>query len=588
MKQFFKYVAATITGMVLLMFIFFLVFFSIAVSASKNKQPEISDNSVLHLKLNYYLADRTQKSPFDEIAFNLSGESRPVGLFELLRTIDKAKDDDHIKGIFMDLSSLGAGYGKLTELRNALEEFKSSGKFVYAYGELFYNQTYYLASVADKVYLNPSGTILFNGMVADVTFVKETLKKLGVEMQAVKRGKFKGAIEPFVLDELSPENRKQITEYLESIYGNFLKGISESRNIPVDSLRAIANETRVRTGRDAVGNNLIDALLYRDEIMSQMAQVMELDEDEEPKLVTAGKYSAGLKKDNKKNIGKEKIALVFADGEIVSGNGQNQEIGSHKFAKALRQAREDEHVKAVVLRVNSPGGNALASDVIWREAKLVAKEKPLIVSMGDVAASGGYFISCIADTILAMPSTITGSIGVFGLYPNAEELFDKLGLHVEVIKTGEMADFGRIDRPLSNSEMQLLDALVGDVYDRFLSRVEEGRGLDMAHLDTIAEGRVWTGEYALDLGLIDGFGGMDNAIDIAAHKAHLDDYAITAYPKTENPFEEFFNGGFSMRSVKNKILQEELGTYYGVYNKLQRLKNMSGVQAIMPYEVEFR
>lgn len=576
---------ATITGVVVLLFIFFLVFVSMVSNASKGDKVVVDDNSILHLKLNYSLVDRSNDNPFDELASGLAGDvSTPVGLHDMLNCIEEAKTDDKIKGIFIDLTAIGAGYAKLTELRDAVNDFKSTGKFVYSYGEIFYNQTYYFASVADKVYLNPSGTMLFNGMAADVTFMKETLAKLGIEMQVIKRGKFKGAVEPFVLDGLSDENRKQISVYLESIYGQFLDNISDSRSLSVEQLKEIANGVKVKSGEDAVKYNMIDAVGYRDEVMTAMASELGLEEGKEPNLISLAKYNKGRKMDMAKTS-KNVIAVVYADGDIVSGKGQTNEIGSDRFAKALAQAREDDNVKAVVLRINSGGGSALASDVIWRETKLLREQKPLIVSMGDVAASGGYFIDCMGDSVLAMPNTITGSIGVFGLYPNAEGLYNKMGLKTEVVKTADVADFGRIDRPLTSAEMDILDALIKGVYEQFRSRVEEGRNLDRAHIDTIAEGRVWTGEYAKKHGLIDAFGGIQDAVNIAASKAGVEEYRLSAYPKSDNPFEEFFTG-FGMASIKDKVLKEELGSYYTVYNKLQRLQSLRGIQAIMPYQIE--
>jgi protease-4 len=583
MKQFFKYVLATITGLVALMLIFFLLFASIVASSSKGKEVTVKDNSVLHIKLNYMLQDRPHDNPFDQIAFDLSGgDEAPVGLIDVIQCLEKAKDDDKIKGVFLDLSALGAGYGKLSEVRNALEDFKSSGKFVYAYGEVFYNQSYYFASVADKIYLNPSGTILFNGLAADITFMKRTLEKLGVEMQVIKRGKFKGAVEPFVLDELSPENRRQITDYVESIYGEMLSGISKSRDLTIEELRTIANEVSVKSPKDAERLKLIDGVVYRDNVMTQIQN--DLGEEKEPNMLSLSKYNKSRTTSGGK-LSKNKIAVVYASGDIVSGKGGEGQIGSDKFAETLRKLRENDKVKAVVLRVNSPGGSALASDVIWRETQLLKAKKPVIVSMGDVAASGGYFISCGADSIFAMPNSVTGSIGVFALYPNAEALYEKLGLKTDVVKTSSMADFGRIDRPLNEQEKELLDVMIGDVYEQFLGRVTEGRGLDRAHLDTIAQGRVWTGEYAKRLGLIDEFGGLEKAIEVAAYKAGIeDDYALRAYPKSDNPFEEIFSG-FTMSSIKNKIVKEELGEYYSVYNKMERLKSLTGIQALMPFDI---
>lgn len=583
MKQFLKYVLATITGIFLLTFIFFIVFAGIIASSSKKQTVDVEDNSILHLKLNYQIYDRPQDNPLDIFAASLSGDmNRPVGLYDIVTCIEHAKADDDIKGIFLDVSVLGAGYGKLSEIRAALEDFKSSGKFIYAYGEVLYNQSYYFASVADSVMLNPSGTMLFNGLAADVTFLKETLAKMGIEMQVIKRGKFKGAVEPFVLDKLSPENRKQITEYVESIYVDLLSKISTSRNLSVEELRAIANEVRVKTSSDAVTHKLVDQLAYRDQVMEMLKSAAG---DDELNLISLTKYNSVVNPIGKSKSG-DKIAVIYADGSIVSGNGQSNEIGSDKFAKALKVAREDDKVKAVVLRINSGGGSALASDVIWRETQLLKGKKPLIVSMGDVAASGGYYIACLGDSILSMPSTITGSIGVFGLYPNAEALYGKLGLHSEVVKTGDMSDFGRMDRPLNANELGLLDAMIGQIYDQFLNRVETGRSLDRNHLDTIAEGRVWTGTYAKDLGLVDAFGGLHDAIEIAADKAGLKKYKVASYPKSDNPFEMIFGGDFGATSLKNKWVKEELGSYYPIYNKLQRLKSLSGIQMIIPIEVE--
>lgn len=582
MKQFFKYVLATITGLVMLMFVFFIVFAGMIASSKRSQTVEIKDNSVLHVKLNYNITDRPHDNALELLAASLSGENmKPVGLYDILTSIEHAKTDDKIKGIFLDVSVLGAGYGKLSEIRDALEDFKESGKFIYAYGEMYYNQSYYFASVADSVILNPSGNMLFNGLAADITFFKQTLEKLGVEMQVIKRGKFKGAVEPYVLDQLSEENRKQISEYVESIYSDFLGKIGGSRNISVDSLRVVANEVRVKTSNDAVANHLVDNLMYRDQVMAMIKERIGSDKEN---LVSLAKYNQTVNPIGKMEAG-DKIAVVYAEGEIVGGNGQSTEVGSDKFAKALRDARNDDKVKAVVLRINSPGGSALASDIIWRETKLLRAKKPLIISMGDVAASGGYYIACMGDSILAMPNSITGSIGVFALYPNAEKLMDNVGLHTEVVKTSDVADFGRIDRPLNANELNILDAMIGQIYEQFLGRVEEGRGLDRAHLDTIAEGRVWTGTYAKNIGLIDEFGGMQDAVRIAAAKAGVSDYSVTSFPKSKSPFEEFFGGGINVSYIKNKWMKEELGVYYPAYAKLKKLSNTSGIQMLMPMEI---
>lgn len=584
MKQFLKFVLATITGFFILFGIFFIVFLSMINNLSKSdKKVEIDKNSVLTISLNYDLPDRSPNNPFEDFAADLAGEmGKTVGLYDVIKTIDAAREDKNVKGIFLDLTFVGAGYGKLSEVRAALEEFKTSGKFIYAYAEVLYNQTYYLASVADKIYLNPNGNIFFNGMSAEVLFIKETLAKLGIEMQAIKHGKFKGAVEPFTMDKLSDENRSQIDAYVQSVYQNFLVDISRTRNLSIDTLKAIVNNFSVSAPEQALAHKLVDQLAYRDEVMKAMAVKLKLEKDKEVSLVKLEKYFNSVNQVNEKI--KDYIAVIYADGDIVSGNGQGQEIGSNKFAKALKDARTDKNVKAVVLRINSPGGSALASDVIWREAQLLKREKPLIVSMGDVAASGGYYIACMADTILAMPSTITGSIGVFGMFPNAEKMFDKLGMHFEYVKTSEYADFGRIDRPLNAKERELMLAFIEKVYKDFVDRVAEGRNMTFEMVDSIAQGRVWTGDMAIKNGLVDVHGGIMDAVKLAAGMAGSTEYRVKNYPESKSPFEDLMIG-FSGAAIKEKFVKQELGEHYQLYRQMQQLEKRIGIQAIMPYTI---
>jgi len=580
MKQFLKFVIATVIGLVLFIGIIFIVLASSVKNISKEKPIVVQATSVLHLKLNYAIRDKTSDNPFEQLAGLSPDMSVPVGLKDILAQIKRAKDDDKIKGIFLDLSAVGTGYAKTSEIRDAITEFKDSGKPVHAYAENYTNKSYYLATVADKIHMNPEGNLFFNGMSSGVMFYKDMLKKVGVEMQVIKRGKFKGAVEPFILDELSEENKLQIQSYVGSIYEEMLKGISESRSIPSDSLKAIADQFKVRNSKQALSYRMIDAVSFRDQVLSQMRSDMALG-DGDINFLAINKY----RKSEPQKSSSDKIAVVFAEGSIVSGGGEEYEVGSDRFAKALKNAREDENVKAVVLRVNSPGGSAQASEVILREAILLNKEKPLIVSMGDVAASGGYYISCLADSIVAKPNTITGSIGVFGMIPNAEGLFDKMGLHTEYVGTGEFSDFGRLDRAWNEKELNIIDQLVGEVYDKFLGHVADGRGMTVEQVDEIGQGRVWTGEMAKERGLVDVLGGLDKAMEIAAYKAGLESYGVTSYPKDKDPFEKILEV-FDMSVLSQKIIAKELGSDYELYRKVKEIREIEGVQAILPYHID--
>ena len=580
MKNFVKYVLATVTGLVITIGLVVLLFLGIFSSMSQKKEVKIKDESVLHLKLNYSLKDRTEDDIMDIIGALQYGMDKPVGLIALMNQIDHASTDPKIEGIFMDLTMIDAGYAKLTELRNAIIRFKESGKFVIAYSDLYVNSTYYLASAADKVYLNPKGTFLFNGMIADVMFIRGAMEKLGIEMQPIKRGKYKGAVEPFILDSLSTSNREQIDAYLNSIYNEFIKGIAEQRGIPFEELDHISDEMLVKLPIEAKKYNLVDDLLYRDEVYAVMNEHLEKETEDKINFVNPGKYASSIKKAGADG----KIAVVFAEGGIVDGKGENDEIGAETFAAALRDIRLDDDIKAVVLRINSGGGSALASEIIWREAELLRKVKPLIVSMGDYAASGGYYIACMADSIFALPNTITGSIGVFGLYPNLEKLLENIGVNVDYVGTGNRSDFGRVDRPLSEADFAVIDTLVGSVYQGFLERVAEGRSMSLMAADSLGQGRVWTGEMAKSNGLIDEFGGFDNAVKAAAFKANIETYNLVAYPKRSNPLSEILSF-IDADQAKADFLRSELGDSYRYYELIKIATNLKGVQALMPFTI---
>ncbi|HAV25959.1 MAG TPA: signal peptide peptidase SppA, partial [Bacteroidetes bacterium] len=451
--RFFKVVLASCLGYLLAgIVIFGLLFFVIAgVVSSAKPEVEIPSDGVLNLKLNYPLQDRSQdNNPFAALAALDPTYQVPIGLNDILQAIDEAKEDDKVKGIVLDLTAFQSGYAKLTEVRNKLEDFKTSGKFIYAYADYYYFPTYYMASVADSVFVNPEGEMSFTGMVAQITFFSGALEKLGINMQVARAGKFKGAVEAYTRKDLSPENREQIEVYINSLFNETLAKISASRNISVEKLKSDADKLEMRSVQDFIAGGYIDAAVYRDQFYSVMKKRMGVDEESKVSLISEQKYARSL---GSVGSGSDRIAVVYASGDIVGGKGDGTQIAADDMAATLKKVRLDDKVKAVVFRIDSRGGSSLASDIIWREAKLLAEAKPLIVSMSDVAASGGYYIATPARKIVAEATTITGSIGVFGLIPNAGELLNKkLGLDFEYVGTGKHSDMGRIDRNMTAEE----------------------------------------------------------------------------------------------------------------------------------------
>lgn len=587
MKSFFKSVLATIVGIILSFFVIVIITFGIMgawMSSLSDKTVEISDNTVLHISLNYPIEERTNKNNFQSYSFS-DMFSENIGLNDILSRIESAKEDDKIKGIYLDMSMMGASFATLQEIRNALIDFKSSGKFILSYSEYYSQGTYYLASTADKVYLNPEGIIDFSGLSSQSVFFKHTLEKLGIEAQIIKVGTYKSAVEPFVLDKMSAANREQVSSFLGSIYSNYLDEIAASRNVPADSLFQIANELKVETAEDAVNYGLVDATKYKDEVLAELRSYLDLDDDDKVKSVSIEKYV--VNNPNKSSSSRDRIAVIYAVGNIVSGEGSDQQIGSEKISRAIRTVRKDDKVKAVVLRVNSPGGSALASDVIWREVKLTKEVKPIIVSMGDLAASGGYYISAAADSIFAQPNTITGSIGVFGIIPNMQGFFnDKLGITFDVVKTGEFADLGSINRPLTAQEEAIIQRSVNKIYDTFTKKVADGRDKSQSYIDSIGQGRVWTGSQALEMGLVDKLGGIEDAITAAASKANIEEYKIVTYPAISDPFEALL--GNSKDRISQWFLKKELGVAYPVYQQSKEMLEQTGIQARLPYTITIK
>lgn len=590
MKQFFKMMFASMTGFILagviLIFIFIGIIFAQISNLKSEEKVVVKTNTVLHLNMSGYLDERTSNDPFENYDFVNMSSDRSVGLIDLMRNIKKAKEDPKVSGIYINIKSdFYSGYAALEDLRNTIIDFKKSKKFVYAYSELYTERSYYLASVADKVYMNPSGELIFNGMASNITFFRGALEKMGIKMQVFKVGKFKGAVEPFILDQLSDENRKQIDVYLSSLYQTYLRGIAKSRKLEVERVEEIANGMLVRSADDATKYKMVDELAYSDQVIKIIKEELGLEKDDDINFLEPIEYNK-VKETKKEGEGKSqgKIAIIYANGDIVDGDGDIESVGSATINKAIRKARKDDKIKAVVLRINSPGGSALASDVIHRELMLLKKEKPVIVSMSNVAASGGYYIAMAADTIVAQPNTITGSIGVFGLIPNMQELLnDKLGITVDGVKKGEFADLGRVDRPFNEAEEQIIQNYVNDVYDKFLEVVSKGRKMTKEEVHEIAQGRVWTGNDAKERGLVDVIGGFETALEIAAKKGGLTNYKIKELPIQKNPFEEFFMG-FSAQT-KTNILKEELGESYKYYKQMKRATRHQGILTRMPFEV---
>ncbi|RYU89911.1 signal peptide peptidase SppA [Mucilaginibacter terrigena] len=587
MKQFFKFVFATIVGFTVIVVIGFAILLGIIGVASSEKAVEVDANSVLHIKFDYQINERTPNNPFNNLPF-FGDKKRDLGLNDILASIKKAKNDDNIKGIFLDESYMMNGQATTEEIRNALIDFKRSKKFVIAYSEIYTQAFYYLASVADKVYINPKGIFEFRGFSSEVTFLKGALDKLGIEAQIIKVGTYKSAVEPLVLTKMSDANRLQVTSYLGSMYDHFLAGISKSRDINKDSLFNYANSGRIQQPEDALKYKLVDGLKYKDEILSELKQRTDVKEKDDLASVDLDDYlksNVAATTDPKEVSSKNRIAVIYASGEIAGGDGDDNSIGSETISKALRKVRTDDNVKAVVLRVNSPGGSSLASDVIWREVMLTKKVKPIIVSMGDVAASGGYYIACAADSIIAEPNTITGSIGIFAVLPNMQKLFnDKLGITFDGVKTGKYADLGDVSRPLTPEERLILQNSVNRGYDDFTKAVATGRGKTQAYINSIGQGRVWTGTQALQNGLVDRLGNINDAVKSAAKKAKLKDYKIVSYPEQKSTLDRFGEG--LSAEVKAHFVKAELGENYRYYEQIKGVtKLMRTPQARMSYDV---
>jgi protease-4 len=598
MKKFFKYVLATVVGVVLVNFVFTIIFFAVIAGMAGSfstapAAPEIRDRTVLELSLASPIVDRASENPLDSFdPFTLSADP-PLGLNALLKKIRAAATDDRVAGIYLNLDDVSADYGALAtidELRAALSAFKEGGKFIYAYSALGYSQrAYYLAVVADSLFMNPEASLLLTGMSATVSYYKDLLEKVGVQPEVVRVGKFKSAVEPFLESRMSDANREQLSTYLNSRWRSMARGIAAGRDIPVERLDQLVNDFQIYTVEELAREKFIDAVAWDDQMERKLKAAAGVAEGDDLNLVALEDYSKFSLPD--KNARDKKIAVIYAQGEI--GMEQGAYAIGPGLAETIREAREDSTVKAIVLRVNSPGGSASTSDIIWREVVLAAGVKPVVASMGNVAASGGYYIACAANAIVAEPTTLTGSIGVFGLFFSGEKLIrERIGIRSEVVKTHEYSDFGGSyplpmlpisSRGLSPHERGVLQSHVNRTYDTFLDRVSRGRGMTREAVHEVGQGRVWTGEDALRLGLVDTLGGLDDAIRLAAGKAGLTSYLLKELPAPV-PFWQSLLKSFPA-TVKARVVKAELGEFYPVFEQQKRLLNARGVLARLPYEL---
>ena len=581
MKQFLKFTLAAAAGLMLGVFSIIIIF-SIVAASGDSKEVQLDEPHVLRLELNGAIQDRVEEMPFD--LSEITGQDVNIlGLNDMLANIKKAKTDENIKGIYIEMGMLSAGFATREEIRNALLDFKESGKFITTYSEIYTQGSYYLASVADYICMYPEGGMELKGLNSTVPFFTNALKNMGIEPQVIRHGKFKSAVEPFMLTEMSDENREQIETYMGSIWEHFLKNVASDRELTRDRLNEMAENLEIQTTKDAVELGLVDSLFYRDQFQNHLANLMEQENYDDINFISLKKYNKVKNENARDKFKKEKVAVIYAQGEIQSGEGSETVIGSERISKAIRKARKDEKVKAIVLRVNSPGGSALASDVIWREMKLANEEKPVVVSMGDVAASGGYYIACASDKIYASPNTITGSIGVFGLLMSFEELYtDKIGLTFDQVKTNKFADLGSVNRPLTQEEYDIIQKGVVDIYNTFTSKVAEGRDMSQENVDDIGQGRVWSGSNAMDINLIDEYGGLEAAVAGAAELAELEDYRIYELPEQKDPFQELLEQ--LEEDMQTSWMKHQLGDQYKYYKTIQDIKHLKGVQARMPYQ----
>jgi len=578
--KFLRNLLASIFGTFIALGILFILFILIISAVGESEKVTVKQNSVLEIGLETLVKDYAPKSddPFEEM-LGLSDEK--LSLEKILNAIENAKDDAKIKGISIRSLGVNAGMSQVQAIRKKLVDFKESGKFVNAYADIYDQKTYYLSSVADSIFINPIGALDFKGLSTEVLFFKDFEDKTGVKMEVVRHGKYKSTVEPYLYNKMSDDNRNQITSFLKSIWNEMLIDISNSRNITIEKLNTIADNLLGRTPELAIENSLVDEVLYYDEYTNKLKLASGLSVDDKLNTISIADYiSTG--KGRLISTAPNKIAIIYAQGTIMYGEGNEDIIGQELMINSLRKARKAKGVKAIVLRVNSPGGSALASDLIWREIELTKQEIPLVVSMGDVAASGGYYIACNADRIFAQPTTITGSIGVFGMLPNISKLSDKIGVNAEQVKTNKGADYSLFE-PMTDEFRAVTKEGVEQVYTTFLQRVATGRNMSIEAVDSIAQGRVWSGVEALENGLVDELGTLEDAVAYAAELAEVTDYKVRNFPNYKFDLEDKLNK-FPFMQSKEKLLIKEIGLEnYKLFQTLKHFSEMKGIQARMPF-----
>lgn len=583
MKQFFKFMFASCLGSALMLIVLMIVLICMAGSSSNNKV-SVKPKSVLYMNLNYEIPERTTDGDLTAALMGLqNNETDNAGLNDIIANIDYAKNDDNIAGIFLELSSMSTSTANLEEIRHHIEGFKESGKFVITYGESLSQSAYYLATSGDEIYLNPDGMLDIHGMASQIMFYKRLLDKLDIEIQIIRgpNNKFKSAVEPYFLEKMSDANREQMTKLLNTMWDKIVDDISVSRGISTQKINQLADELALTfDAKIALEEGFVDGLAYRDEIITRIKDLAGIDKAKKINVLTNSQYASARPEPKAKA---DKIAIIYANGQIIDGKGDDSTIGSITLSKAIREARENKKVKAIVMRVNSPGGSALASEVIRREVELAKAEKPFIISMGSYAASGGYWISTEGDYIFADPTTLTGSIGVFGTVPNAKKFLNEtVGLTFDVVKTNKNADFGSLAEPMTDYQKAMMQKYVGNTYNDFTALVARTRGLRQSYVDSIGQGRVWAGVDALEIGLVDELGGLDKAIAYAAEKANLTEYSLKDYPKQKDMMEMLLGGSMPEPYTK-ALLKKRLGKNYTYLETVENMSRLEGVQALMPF-----
>ena len=581
-------VLATIVGL----FVFFMLFFfgiiliSAIFSGGSDEVP-VENNSVIELDLSLIKNDYAGKFNFKDFDYF---EVKHDGLSDVIRAIDEAKTDDNIKGISILNDESDLGMAQLKALRDELEAFKKSGKFVYAYSNMYSQKEYYLNSVANTVYINPIGELDFKGLSSEILFFKDFQEKSGLKMEVIRHGKYKSAVEPFLENEMSPANREQVLALLNSVWNSMVTDISKSRNVSVSQLNTIANGLLARTPEMAKTQKLVDVIAYEDDYHNAIRKVLKVDSDEDYNKIDIKDYADNVAKTVKENSSTDKIAIIYAQGEIGNGEGDLNIIGEGSMRRSLQEARKNENIKAIVLRIDSPGGNALTSDLIWREIELTKKVKPVVVSMGNYAASGGYYLACNANKIFAEANTITGSIGVFGILPNFSKLVDKVGIHVEQVNTHENAAEYSVFKPIDEKFRIVTQESVERIYNTFINRVAAGRKMTFAQVDAIAQGRVWSGTEAVKVGLVDEIGGMDAALKEAAKLAKINTYKTQNFPQYEKSFDDLLsNLGLPFFKTKENFIKEEVGVEnYKIIEQIRKMNTKKGTQILMPFEINIK